>query len=127
MGLLVPCPLPEWHPAPPEIREACTEARQYCSDHGVDICQLALGWALEDVTVDTVLTGMSTRTVLESNWKVLTEGITDHERKVADDLKSDIFSQLHVTNWKGIELDKYKNDRKAFQNYLLKLNNKDPL
>ncbi len=34
-----------WHPAGEEIRTACAEAVQYCSDHGVDITRLALSFS----------------------------------------------------------------------------------
>lgn len=46
MGLLTPQGPPDWHPAPPELKEAAQAAADYCRDQGVDIAKLALQFAV---------------------------------------------------------------------------------
>ena len=36
-----------WHPAGVEIKEACSEAVQYCVNNGVDIAHLAINYSVE--------------------------------------------------------------------------------
>jgi L-galactose dehydrogenase len=43
MGLLTnKTSLPDWHPAPAELRAACAEAAAHCQSRGIDISQLAV-------------------------------------------------------------------------------------
>lgn len=46
MGLLTPQGPPEWHPAPPELKEAARASAEYCRGQGVDIAKLALQFAV---------------------------------------------------------------------------------
>lgn len=75
MRLLSNKPLPEWHPAQPEIREAMTQARLYCESVGVDIAQLALEFALENRSVDTTLLGIAAPDEVERNLSALSSSI----------------------------------------------------
>jgi len=75
MRLLSNKPIPDWHPAQPEIREATTQARLYCEAHGVDISQLAIEFALENKEVDTTLLGIAAPDEVERNLQGLTSSI----------------------------------------------------
>lgn len=46
MGLLTHSSPPPWHPASPEIVEACSKAADYCKQHGVNITKLAIQYSL---------------------------------------------------------------------------------
>ena len=46
MGLLTHSTPPPWHPASREIKEACSEAAEYCKRHGVNITKLAVQYSL---------------------------------------------------------------------------------
>ena len=45
MGLLVPEPIQDWHPASNEIKQACHKAVKYCSSQNVDITRIALNYS----------------------------------------------------------------------------------
>jgi L-galactose dehydrogenase len=47
MGLLSPSGPPPWHPAPPVLAAAASEARKAVADEGGNIAEVALGWSLE--------------------------------------------------------------------------------
>jgi L-galactose dehydrogenase len=47
MGLLTQQGPPEWHPAPPELKEAAATAAACCKDQGVDLAKLALQFAVK--------------------------------------------------------------------------------
>jgi hypothetical protein len=46
MGLLTQRGPPAWHPAPPEVQEACAKAAQYAASQGADISKLALQFSV---------------------------------------------------------------------------------
>src|SRR5579871_1599248 len=67
MGLLAEAAPPPWHPAPGEIRQTIDLAKSYCRQHGIDIAQIALQFALANPDIATTLCGMKTRQELERN------------------------------------------------------------
>lgn len=46
MGLLTQRGPPTWHPAPPEVQEACGKAAAYAGSQGVDISKVALQYSV---------------------------------------------------------------------------------
>jgi aryl-alcohol dehydrogenase-like predicted oxidoreductase len=60
MGLLTERPLPEWHPAPAEVRDACRTAARAAREHGHDIAELALQFSLSEPRIASTLVGMAT-------------------------------------------------------------------
>ena len=48
MGLLTSRGVPDWHPAPKPLVEACAKAAQYCSDQGYPIERLAIQYAVSN-------------------------------------------------------------------------------
>jgi L-galactose dehydrogenase len=71
MGILTKQGPPEWHPAPPEVREAGRRIVELCAAEGVDTPALALRFCLGHPYVASTLVGMSTRKQVEANLKVL--------------------------------------------------------
>src|SRR4051812_29991245 len=55
--LLTNAPLPPWHKATPEVREACRRAADHCSARGVDIAQLALQFSIANEDMTTCVVG----------------------------------------------------------------------
>ena len=55
--LLTNAPLPDWHHAPPILRETCRRAAEHCRLKGVDIAQLAIGFSVENPDITTSVVG----------------------------------------------------------------------
>lgn len=55
--LLTNASLPEWHKAPPHVRETCRKAADHCQAQGVDIAQLALQFSVTNPSFTTCITG----------------------------------------------------------------------
>ena len=55
--LLTNAPLPEWHKAPPKVREVAAKAAKHCEGNGVDIAQLALQFSIANPDFATCITG----------------------------------------------------------------------
>ena len=67
MGLLTQPGPPAWHPAPEALKSACRMAAHYCTDHGVDLADLALDFAIKSELIDSTVVGMSTVAEVERN------------------------------------------------------------
>ncbi|HEU5080030.1 MAG TPA: aldo/keto reductase [Opitutaceae bacterium] len=50
---------PDWHPAPPRVRQACAEAAAYCRAHQVDFSEIALRYSLTLPGVHCTILGAS--------------------------------------------------------------------
>jgi L-galactose dehydrogenase len=48
---------PDWHPAPPVLRERCAAAAKYCRDHGADLSRLALQFSMANPDIHTHVVG----------------------------------------------------------------------
>lgn len=57
MGLLSRRGAPDWHPAPPAVRQAAAAAVRLCDERGVDIAQVALRFAAEPEAFATTFVG----------------------------------------------------------------------
>jgi L-galactose dehydrogenase len=71
MGLLTEQGPPDWHPAPPEVREAGRKAAVFCREQGVDISELALRFALQNSFVSSTLIGIANTQQVETSLKLL--------------------------------------------------------
>jgi L-galactose dehydrogenase len=78
MGLLTEHGPPDWHPAPPLVREAGKKAAEFCRAQGGDISKLALRFCLDHPFVSSTLIGMSSTHEVETSLKLL-ESSTDKE------------------------------------------------
>lgn len=59
MGLLTQTGPPEWHPAPAELKAACSKAAAYCAARGVTIEKLAVQFSLSQPRISTTFLGAS--------------------------------------------------------------------
>jgi L-galactose dehydrogenase len=71
MGLLTEQGPPDWHPAPPQVREAGRKAAALCREQGADISELALRFALRYSFVSSTLIGIATTSQVETSLKLL--------------------------------------------------------
>jgi L-galactose dehydrogenase len=78
MGLLTEKGPPDWHPAPPALREAGRKVAQFCRDRGASISELGLRFCFEYPFVSSTLVGISTRSDVEAALKLL-QATTDQE------------------------------------------------
>lgn len=72
MGVLTEHGVPEWHPAPMEIREAGQRVVALCKAHGVSAPLVGLRFCLEHPYVSSTLVGMASRELVRANLKALT-------------------------------------------------------
>ena len=95
MGLLTDRPLPDWHPAPPELRAAASAASAYCAAQGTELSRLGLQFALANPEIATTLIGMADRDTLAKNLAAL-ESAPDPEllRNVQE-----ILRPVHNLSW----------------------------
>jgi L-galactose dehydrogenase len=72
MGLLTDRTLPDWHPAPPELREACRRTAEAARAQGRDIAELALQFSLAEERIASTFVGMATTEDVRRNvaWSV---------------------------------------------------------
>lgn len=75
MGVLTSHTLPDWHPAPPHVREVAKKAYDYAASRGTYLPDLALQFALANKEVDTILTGMSSEQELQRNLQAMASSI----------------------------------------------------
>jgi len=76
-GLLTNHQLPSWHPAPPEVREACAKAAEYCRTKGTDIAKLAIQFSLGNPDIHTTLVGTANPANIEKNVKWMGEPVEE--------------------------------------------------
>jgi len=73
LGLLSGKRWPEWHLAPPELQEACTQATELCKSQGKSIRDLALQYTLRNPSIPTTLVGMISVKEVRENVKTAME------------------------------------------------------
>jgi L-galactose dehydrogenase len=78
MGILTEQGPQPWHPASPEVREAGRKVAQFCSNHGLDIADVAMRFSLDHPHVSSTLIGLGTTQQVEACLNVL-ENFTDVE------------------------------------------------
>ncbi|XP_076912508.1 L-galactose dehydrogenase-like [Bidens hawaiensis] len=82
MGLLTESGPPEWHPASPELKAACSTAADFCKKKGKDISKLAMQYSLCNKDISTILVGMKSVEQVQVNVAAATElakGVKDAE------------------------------------------------
>ncbi len=75
MGLLTQRGIPDWHPAPKPLVEACAKAAQYCTEQGYPIEKLALQYAVSNPRIQTTLFSSARSESVLKNIKYLEEPI----------------------------------------------------
>jgi len=74
-GLLTNHELPAWHPAPPEVRQACAAAAAYCSSQGTDIAKLAMQFSVAYPEIHTTLVGTADPANIEKDVRWIEEPV----------------------------------------------------
>jgi len=74
-GLLTNHELPAWHPAPPEVRQACAAAAAYCRSQGTDIAKLAMQFSVGDPEIHTTLVGTADPANIEKDVRWIEEPV----------------------------------------------------
>lgn len=73
MGLLSARGTPAWHPAPPDIKEACMRAAKHCASLGKDISKLAVQFPAANPEIPTTLVGTASTENIRNNIQCLEE------------------------------------------------------
>lgn len=71
MGILSPGEAPEWHPAPEEVKAMAPKLRALCANHGKDLMQVALRFAVDHPKITSTLVGMKTPAEVTHNLAAL--------------------------------------------------------
>jgi aryl-alcohol dehydrogenase-like predicted oxidoreductase len=74
-GLLTNNELPAWHPAPQNVRQACSAAAAYCRQQGSDIAKLAMQFSVANPAIHTTLVGTANPANLQKNVQWISEPI----------------------------------------------------
>lgn len=75
MGILTEHGPQDWHPAPPEVREAGRKAAAFCRSQGVDIAGVAVRFCLDHPYVSSTLIGLGSTQQVEASLKLLQTSI----------------------------------------------------
>lgn len=105
--LLTNASLPEWHKAPPYVREVAAKAAAHCESNGVDIAQLALQYSIAHPGFATCVTG-SANPKRVAQWVEWSEMPLDEQ--LVKEVK-DILKPIH--NWIYVEGRPENNDDAA--------------
>ncbi len=95
MRLLSDEPLPDWHPAPPELRAKCAEAAALCRARGTSIGKLALQFAMANPDIHTHIVGTANPDRVLAN-------LADAQAPLDPDLLAEvqrILAPVHNVTW----------------------------
>ncbi|MBT5017683.1 MAG: aldo/keto reductase [Planctomicrobium sp.] len=105
--LLTNAALPEWHKAPPFVREVATKAAAHCESNGVDIAQLALQYSIAHPGFATCVTG-------SANPQRVAQWIEWSEKPLDEQLVKEVKAILEpIHNWIYVEGRSENNDDAA--------------
>ncbi|KAG1650795.1 L-galactose dehydrogenase [Nymphon striatum] len=107
MGLLTELGPMDWHPAHPEIKQACRDAIAYCQERDVDISRIATYYSLETFKGATSLIGFAEINLLRKILDILYNKINEREKGVLKEIIEKFMQPLTVNNWEDIELQTY--------------------
>lgn len=88
MGMLTNGGPQPWHPAYDDIKEICTEAREYCKAKNVELAKLAIHYAFGQSGISCTCVGMNTVEVLNSTLDTLHNGLNGKEAEVLKHLQA---------------------------------------
>lgn len=82
-----------WHPAPPELRIACSQAAALAQAEGVPITHLALQHSVKEPRISSTLVGMGTAQQVQDNVSCVLKalGLEDNPQK---DLEQAVLGQM---------------------------------
>lgn len=89
MGLLTQRGIPDWHPAPKPLVEACKRAAEYCSEQGYPIEKLAIQYSVSNPRIPTTLFSSANPDSVLKNIKYIEEpidwGLVDKVKEIIGD------------------------------------------
>ena len=94
MGLLSERGVPEWHPAPKPLIEACAKAAAYCKEKGYAIEKLAIQFSVSNERIATTLFSTTKAANVLKNIEYVGE---EMDRQLLDDVVMIIGNQKYVT------------------------------
>jgi len=65
--------MPDWHPAGPEIKEACRRAAEHCLRRGANLSRLAIQFSVSNPDLATTIVGTSHAGKIEQNVRWIEE------------------------------------------------------
>ncbi|XP_074097297.1 uncharacterized protein LOC141526275 [Cotesia typhae] len=108
MRLLTNQSPPEWHPADDKIKKTCREAAEYCKKSGSDLARLAVWFSMQCDGIATNLIGIQNMEQLKTNIDIATNGISDKELQLLDNLQKNFFSKIKGSHWEEKEIKAYR-------------------
>lgn len=97
MGLLSTRGVPDWHPAPKALVEACQKAVAHCNAKGYPIEKLAIQYAISSPRIATTLFSSANPANVEKNWHYALEPI---DWELVSEVQKIIGDQMRV-RWKN--------------------------
>ena len=97
MGLLNTRGVPDWHPAPKSLVEACQKAVAHCNAKGYPIEKLAIQYAISSPRIATTLFSSANPANVEKNWHYALEPI---DWELVGEVQKIIGDQMRV-RWKN--------------------------
>jgi aryl-alcohol dehydrogenase-like predicted oxidoreductase len=97
MGLLSTRGVPDWHPAPKALVEACQKAVAHCNAKGYPIEKLAIQYAISSPRIATTLFSSANPANVEKNWQYALEPI---DWQLVKEVQNIIGDQMRV-RWKN--------------------------
>ena len=94
MGLLSSRGIPEWHPAPKALVEACARAAQYCKEQNYPIEKLAIQYSVSNPRIATTLFSSANPENVLKNIRYVEEEI---DQTLVDKVKEIIGDQQRVS------------------------------
>lgn len=97
MGLLSQRGIPEWHPAPKPLVEACVKAAEYCKEHGYPIEKLAIQFSVSNPRIASTLFSSANPNNVIKNIKYVEEPA---DFKLIEKVR-DIIGEQQRVSWKN--------------------------
>jgi L-galactose dehydrogenase len=95
MGLLTHRGAPAWHPAPAELKAACTRAAEHCRSRGADLSRLALQFSVAHEAIATTLVGTASPENLRKNAAWIAEPL---DEELLAEVRQ-LLAPVHNTTW----------------------------
>ena len=113
MGLLTSGPhraVPEWHPAPAHIKDACRAAADYAAREGVALERLAVYFSTSHAAVPVTLVSTASPDMMASNVAAATTPLTPQEQAVLAHVRRHILQPLANAGWGDAMVRQYWRD-----------------
>ncbi|XP_063419798.1 uncharacterized protein LOC134704946 isoform X1 [Mytilus trossulus] len=107
MGLLSNRGPPEWHPALPEIKDACKKCAEYCKEQNVDISRIATAFTLQQEVATTLVSSASLEN-MKKNLDSVYNPLTEKDKQVSSYVIKTYLDPLSVKHWEGAEVAQYR-------------------